>query len=350
MMFSLSLLHLKKLWTMIQPLEETCISWGILPNASADNKVYYLDNGKSKKLTKFIQAHLDEITKYFQHHGLIFIYVDELLAFKSSEQIKQAIRERFGLDVGDEGFSNIFKACDMQIQELKVLSSQSKQLPNFLSSTTDKAFKVSLDDPGFYWDMFRDLADAYGKKDDEAANSYTDQEKEIVNEMVDQAAKNNVSIELVQAILKKLMNSLNISHIIIPNQQPLSSLRLKEQEKDIKLSPIEMALYLLLLDNPEGILETDLRNHKNELISWYKLTKQSGDDDPIDVTIDNLINQSNITISRINKKIKDLMKKKKALYKPYIINKDQIDNSFLLYIDFPEDMVIWGTDYSHRYL
>lgn len=335
---------------MIQPLEETCVSWGFLPNASVNNKVYYLDNGKSKKLTKFIQDHLDEIIRYFQHHGLSFIYVDELLAFKSSEQIKQAIYERFGLDVSDEGFNNIFKACDMQIQELKALSSHSKQLPDFLSSTTDKAFKVSINDPDFYWEMFRQLADAYGKKEGEVGNSYTDLEKESVKELLDQAAKNNVSIKLVQAVLKELSERLNISPITIPDLQPLTALLLKDQEKEIKLSPIEMALYLLLLDNPEGILESDLINHKNELTSWYRLTKQPGDDNPIYVTIDNLISQSNITISRINKKIKDLMHKKKALYKPYIINKDQTNNSVLLNIDFPEDMVIWETNYSHRYL
>ena len=334
---------------MIQPLEETCISWGILPDGSSGDKVYYLDNGRSKKLTRFIQGHLDEIIRYFQHHGLTFIYVDELLAFKSREQIKQAIHEKLGLNIDDQGFNKIFEACEMQIQELKVLASQSKQLPSFVSSTSDKAFKVSLDDPGFYWDMFKRLADAYGKKDDEAANSYTDQEKEILEELVDKVARNNVPIKLVQAILKELSESPNISSITIPNLQPLSSLLLKEYEKEIKLSPIEMALYLLLLDHPEGILESDLVFYKKELLSWYRLTKQPGDDDPIDVTIDNLISQSNVAISRINKKIKELLYKKTKLYKPYIISKDQTDNSNLLRINFPEDLIYWETNYSHRY-
>lgn len=92
--------------------------------------------------------------------------------------------------------------------------------------------------------------------------------------------------------------------------------------KEVQLSPIHKALYLLFLNHPEGIEFKNLVDHREELLSLYRKTGNRIDLEKITETVRRLTNPLDNAInekcSRIKAAFSDLMDEYQADY--YIIN------------------------------
>ena len=92
--------------------------------------------------------------------------------------------------------------------------------------------------------------------------------------------------------------------------------------KEVQLSPIHKALYLLFLNHPEGIEFKNLVDHREELLSLYRKTGNRIDLEKITETVHRLTNPLDNAInekcSRIKAAFSDLMDEYQADY--YIIN------------------------------
>jgi hypothetical protein len=90
---------------------------------------------------------------------------------------------------------------------------------------------------------------------------------------------------------------------------------------ELRLNPKEKALYLLFLNNSEGIQISHLPDYENDLTKLYSSFTNQSEPDVINRAIKNLINPQendiNVVMSRINKKIKDAVGESLSHY--YII-------------------------------
>lgn len=92
--------------------------------------------------------------------------------------------------------------------------------------------------------------------------------------------------------------------------------------KEVQLSPIHKALYLLFLNHPEGIEFKNLVDYREELLQLYQKIGNRIDMDKITETVNRLVNPLDNAInekcSRIKAAFSDLMDEYQADY--YIIN------------------------------
>ena len=116
---------------------------------------------------------------------------------------------------------------------------------------------------------------------------------------------------------RQIMESLRMKMLYVQNfkqESPLSKLQITPKHKlflpdfenvEIKLRPLEKALYLLFLDYPEGIYLSSLSNHRNELYDIYCSISNQGSlaemKHRIDEMVNALSNSSSEKISRIKK-------------------------------------------------
>lgn len=130
--------------------------------------------------------------------------------------------------------------------------------------------------------------------------------------------------------------------------------------REVQLSPIHKALYLLFLNHPEGIEFKNLVDHREELFALYRKIGNRIDPDKITETVNRLTNPLDNAInekcSRIKAAFSDLMDEYQADY--YIINshvKRHQGSSMKLWferlkiINLPRELVISQYEYF-RYL
>ncbi len=116
---------------------------------------------------------------------------------------------------------------------------------------------------------------------------------------------------------RQIMESLRVKMLFVQNfrqESPLSKLLITPKNKiflpdfahvEIKLRPLEKALYFLFLKYPEGIYLSSLSNHRNELYDIYCSISNQGSfaemKQRIDEMVNALSNSSSEKISRIKK-------------------------------------------------
>lgn len=92
--------------------------------------------------------------------------------------------------------------------------------------------------------------------------------------------------------------------------------------KEIELSPVHKAVYLLFLNHPEGIEFKRLKEYRQELLGLYKETSRWMNLEKVEETVERLINPFDNAInekcSRIKKAFDDAMDEYSATY--YIIS------------------------------
>ena len=299
---------------MIQPIEECKVAWGNLPNQAVDdNVVYYIENNKNSKLTRYIKNHYADIRQLFHNKGLEFFYIDEMILKSTTEKQKQKAIERLFPESKLSRFDylNLFERYIRNKQGLEAIAKNFQNSSIIVKNNNDCAYHVVIndfDDNLYYEKMFENLANIYGDKDYEIREAKED-----------------------------------ISRLIIPRQtseQPyIKSLKLPEYKKEICLEPAPMALYLLLLYHKDGINIADLREYKNALGNILDLTIKH-DYDKEDKIVDNIINGKvlakhiSVINNEINKKIID-----PKLTKYYLVNSRVVGDDKRLMIDLPREYV-----------
>lgn len=125
--------------------------------------------------------------------------------------------------------------------------------------------------------------------------------------------------------------------------------------REVLLSPIHKALYLLFLNHPEGIEFKNLVDHREELFALYRKIGNRIDPDKITETVNRLTNPLdnalNEKCSRIKAAFSDLMDEYQADY--YIINSHikrhqgssmKLRFERLKIINLPRELVIYKVD------
>lgn len=110
-----------------------------------------------------------------------------------------------------------------------------------------------------------------------------------------------------------------LSHLIITED---CRFLLPDYQKEVSLTPIHKALYMLFLNHPEGIEFKNLIDHREELLGIYQRMGSRMEQSKIEETVNRLVNPLDNAInekcSRIKAAFLDLMDEYQADY--YIIN------------------------------
>lgn len=126
---------------------------------------------------------------------------------------------------------------------------------------------------------------------------------------------------------------------------------LPDYHKEVSLTPIHKALYMLFLNHPEGIEFKNLIDHREELLAIYERMESRMEQSKIEETVNRLVNPLDNAInekcSRIKAAFLDLMDEYQADY--YIINShvkrhqgtfNKIWFERLKIVNFPRELVV----------
>jgi len=164
--------------------------------------------------------------------------------------------------------------------------------------------------------------------------------------------KENLPMNVIYHALQ-IMESLRVKMLFAQNfkqQTPLSKLIITTQGKiflpdfgnvEIRLRPLEKALYFLFLRHPEGILRSSLADHRAELFEIYAGITQAGLREDIQERINNLVNVLSNTASEKLSRIKSVFEESigTELAKHYYI---QGANGIEKKISLDRELVEWG--------
>ena len=132
---------------------------------------------------------------------------------------------------------------------------------------------------------------------------------------------------------------------------------LDDGQREIELSPVHKAVYLLFLNHPEGIEFKRLREFREELLGYYMATARSMDKqtiiDSVEMLIDPLNNSINEKCSRIKSVFLSMMDEYRANYyiisshtQRHIAGSSKVWYERLKVITLPRELVI--RDSSHE--
>jgi hypothetical protein len=76
--------------------------------------------------------------------------------------------------------------------------------------------------------------------------------------------------------------------------------------KEVEMSPVHKAVYLLFLNHPEGIEFKKLRDYRDELLGYYMATAKLMDKQTITESVDMLVNPLNNSINEKCSRIKSI--------------------------------------------
>ncbi len=178
----------------------------------------------------------------------------------------------------------------------------------------------------------------------------------LVKELVD-AGRNDL---LLRSIGVSVLETLRIeaarrqlSRLLITKDYRF--ILIDDHHKEIDLTPVHKAVYLLFLNHPEGIEFKKLSEYRDELLRYYMATARLMDKKTIEKSVDMLVNPFNNSInekcSRIKKTFLSMMDEYTANY--YIISghvKRHMEGSNktwyerLKIITLPRELVLFNDD------
>ncbi len=116
------------------------------------------------------------------------------------------------------------------------------------------------------------------------------------------------SLQIMSSLREKMLFAQNLKRY-----SPLSKLYINKKNKiylpdfgniEIKLRPLEKALYFLFLRHPEGLFHSSLSEHRKELYEIYASISTMGDLAEMKVRIDDMVNTLNDSASQKMSRIK----------------------------------------------
>lgn len=134
--------------------------------------------------------------------------------------------------------------------------------------------------------------------------------------------RTDVIDEMLMALEAPVHMEVNHDYLLFPE---LGHLR-------IGLNPMEMALYILVLNHKEGIVRTNMKYYRSEMMNIYSRTTVYGDWETIEATVDSICLNNEIlypNISRIKHKIICAMGEKLGSF--YFIKK--VDDKYVISLD-----------------
>lgn len=300
----------------------------LLPFTPADNEIYYYETKYNKEYNEFIANNYEEIKKAFWYsRNAKFRYLPKISEDLSTNVVKEIVKYNFpnisttDLFIEDDIISYKDLATYIAIPDYVTspcLICCEKITPPFVFISikeleTNELFTNKKDaadeNNNLYKDIFFQEVEYYTRNclafrpryrvisDDELREILKGQiaderfEKDIyligkeINERTEKLREMGVS----SIAIKKLLGEgakLKLSKLSIDKHNRIF---LPDYDIEIKLSPIQKAVYFLFLRHGDGIYFKDLEQYKDELCSIYESLSGRDDKDVIKESIDRLV-------------------------------------------------------------
>lgn len=113
-----------------------------------------------------------------------------------------------------------------------------------------------------------------------------------------------------------------------------------DNHKEIDLTPVHKAVYLLFLNHPEGIEFKKLSEYRDELLHYYMATARLMDKQAIEKSVDMLVNPFNNSINEKCSRIKQAFLREfdDSIARNYYITGGRGEAKKIV---LPQEMVIW---------
>ena len=301
---------------MIKLVKEYQLELASVPFDPEDGKVYFISSGVNPTADQFVEDNYLEIREMFAQERLEFVYVPQLVSKDvNGREVPPTVLSYAASKETDRGIAFSAYHLDLNKKELE---------------------------EAVYYQLF-EVARAYSRKDSVGSVNYSlnPETRRMMSQMMMMAR----AMKLQGVKLSDLGPLFGIwieprglvvksdGSIVLPNY---SNLR-------IDLNPLEKALYLFLLQHPEGIEADALVGYRKELLRIYRHFTIFGDESTIENSIDNLLSEDKSAlyshISKLNKKIDAQLAN--PLAKPYRIQSRRQAGVSRYLIDVPFDSIRW---------
>lgn len=301
---------------MIKLVKEYQLEIASMPFEPEDGEVYFVSSGVNPTADHFVEDNYIELREMFAQEGLEFVYVPYPI----------------GKDVNGR---------DVPPTVLNFATSKETDRGIAFSAYHLDLDKKELEGTLFY--QLFEVARAYSRRSPFSSVDYSldPEARKLRDEMIAIAR----ALKLKGVKLSDLGSVIDIwveprglvvdmdGNLVIPNYSNLL----------IRLNPLEKALYLLLLQHPEGVEPDALVGFRKDLLRIYRHFTIFGDDAIIENGIDNMLSEDKRAlyshISKLNKKIDN--KLAAPLSMPYKIQFRRTPEPGRYIIDVPFDNIRW---------
>lgn len=374
------------------PLDYQELIFRELPLPFDEHSIIYIEKEYNREINVFIQSHYDQICECFEKRGFTFYYfpflpqevtkevINRYAGTKGQELEGVGLRSDFMLnfleyyeispddDTTDEGSiptetyeetPTIFPSllfCDRppkrQIMKPPVvtrycfkrfeltLSSRYYATPdlsgvlNIIEDYIRNCDEYEENKHTLYSDIDEDFSEIEDDTDLDEINGYDDEA--LLQKTIKDVEKN---IQLLNEIEGRTVYTYSLKET--RNVSPRKLIITKKYDiivdgvAKINIGPQFKALYLLLLNHPEGITHNDLSGYVDEVDEWYECVKSTYESGNKDKLVE-FLGRSYSSLSRIRSTIISILREELGnFYAP------QKSKNGLLTIKLPREMVVW---------
>ena len=320
---------------MLQIFTHLEMVYAELPFEADECQVIYVDNGASHALNSYVKYHLKELKKMFRAEGLDFCYMPAM--FADDEELSEIVRYRMPW-LKDVSVAELEKIRAVKTDELTDIINRRTSSAGvaYTGQNEEIVMKVDISQPGIYWNQFEEIAKSYGRKVRETLSwkkKYDPCIYDLISTFVDKKPKGVVR----EVIEKALGEDIKLSRVTIGRS---GYLHLPDYGMAVHLRPMEMTLFILFLNHPEGILLKELINYKEEIDKIYRRYTISQDDAAVSASIDNLFDFSTNALNEHRSRLKTAFEQQfdGVIAKNYYITGRKGQT---MQITLPRDLVVW---------
>lgn len=330
----------------------------------APNQVVYYDPNGISEFSSYIEMHLNEIKDWFHEIDYEFCYIPDICKHFTDEQIRYLFPNWKGDNVALLG-NDLLKSW--LVKQFSKIGAGFLRLENVLNKTYKFFALAPFDTMSLEEQMklykpilFENLNECSLNHDDQIRFSISKAgENDALYSVFEKKmsfADNNFSDEEISAEIKRFVEQLHtdgfkefVLRCMVPIEEKLSRIVISPKyeivlpdygNKNIEMSPLPKAVFLLFLKHPEGLYFKDLVDYKDELHGIYeKITNRTSSmviGDSIDKVTDPTQNAINEKCSRIREAF--LKQMDERLAKSYYITGFKSERKR---IALPRNLVVW---------
>ena len=303
---------------MISLVNQYKLEFATVPLEPEDGKVYFVSTEINPAADRFVEDNLEELREIFAREGLEFVFV----------------RSKVGKDAHGRNVPPTV-------------------LSYAISKETDKgiafsAYHVNLDKEELgeaVLTQLYDVARVYSRRSGSGSIRFRiaeDPETSKLLEEMERLARALKMKGIKPDVIDDLLSSLSKPGDLVVDMNG-NLLVTDFGNVNIKLNPIEKALYLFLLQHPEGVEADAMVGYRKELLRIYRRFTIFDDDATIEDRLDNLLSEDKSAlythISRINKRIKTKLGERGSLSYRIQFRRKPEPGRYL--IDVPFDNIRW---------